>query len=185
MPTSPAQARRATRNANGLPPKQGLYDPWFEHDACGVGFVVDIKGRKSHKILQQAIQILKQPGPPRRRGLRGQHRRRRGRPDPDAARFPQGGAARRACITLPGPGEYGSGLIFLPRDRTKRRRLEERFEQIVQSEGQSHPRLADGSRSTTRRWARPPRRASRSSARCSSGATRSMTDRWRSSASST
>ena len=35
----------------GLPPKQGLYDPAFEHDACGVGFVVDIKGRKSHDIL--------------------------------------------------------------------------------------------------------------------------------------
>ena len=43
----------------GLPTKQGLYDPWFEHDACGVGFVVDIKGRKSHQILQQAIQVLR------------------------------------------------------------------------------------------------------------------------------
>src|ERR1017187_4670239 len=42
----------------GLPPKQGLYDPWFEHDACGVGFVVDIKGRRSHQILQQALQVL-------------------------------------------------------------------------------------------------------------------------------
>ena len=43
----------------GLPPKQGLYDPWFEHDACGVGFVVDIKGRRSHQILQQALQVLR------------------------------------------------------------------------------------------------------------------------------
>ena len=42
----------------GLPPKQGLYDPAFEHDACGVGFVVDIKGRKSHQILQQGLQVL-------------------------------------------------------------------------------------------------------------------------------
>ncbi len=42
----------------GYPPKQGLYDPAFEHDACGVGFVVDIKGRKSHKILQNGLQIL-------------------------------------------------------------------------------------------------------------------------------
>ena len=39
----------------GPPQKQGLYDPNFEHDACGVGFVVDIQGRRSHKILQQAI----------------------------------------------------------------------------------------------------------------------------------
>ena len=35
------------------PPKAGLYDPQFEHEACGVGFVVDIKGRKSHRIVQQ------------------------------------------------------------------------------------------------------------------------------------
>src|SRR5678816_4616622 len=42
----------------GPPPKQGLYDPQFEHDACGVGFVVNIKGRKSHAIIQQALQIL-------------------------------------------------------------------------------------------------------------------------------
>src|SRR5437868_11128427 len=42
----------------GLPPKQGLYDPQFEHDACGVGFVVNIKGRKSHEIIRQALTIL-------------------------------------------------------------------------------------------------------------------------------
>src|SRR5688572_31808909 len=43
----------------GPPKKQGLYDPQFEHDACGVGFVVDIKGRKSNSIVRQGIQILK------------------------------------------------------------------------------------------------------------------------------
>ena len=43
---------------NGLPPKQGLYDPRFEHDACGVGFVVDIKGNRSHTIVRQAINVL-------------------------------------------------------------------------------------------------------------------------------
>ena len=37
---------------------QGLYDPRFEHDACGVGFLVDMKGRKSHKIVQQGLQVL-------------------------------------------------------------------------------------------------------------------------------
>ena len=42
----------------GLPPKQGLYDPAFEHDACGVGFVVNIKGRKSHQLVTDALQIL-------------------------------------------------------------------------------------------------------------------------------
>src|ERR1043165_2372843 len=42
----------------GLPPKQGLYDPRNEHDACGVGFVVNIKGRKSHELVRSALQIL-------------------------------------------------------------------------------------------------------------------------------
>ena len=43
---------------NGYPPKQGLYDPFYEKDACGVGFVVDIQGRKSHKIVQQGLTTL-------------------------------------------------------------------------------------------------------------------------------
>jgi len=42
----------------GLPPKQGLYDPRNEHDACGVGFVVNIKGRKSNELIRNALQIL-------------------------------------------------------------------------------------------------------------------------------
>src|SRR6266850_2312137 len=42
----------------GPPPAQGLYDPRHEHDACGVGFVVDIKGRKSHAIVRQALKVL-------------------------------------------------------------------------------------------------------------------------------
>ncbi|MGA2557889.1 MAG: hypothetical protein ABSG04_16590, partial [Verrucomicrobiota bacterium] len=42
----------------GWPPRQGLYDPQFEHEACGVGFVVNLKGRKSHKIIRDALTIL-------------------------------------------------------------------------------------------------------------------------------
>src|SRR6266699_1208141 len=43
---------------SALPPKQGLYDPQFEHDACGVGFVVDIAGRKSNDIVRRSLQVL-------------------------------------------------------------------------------------------------------------------------------
>src|SRR6478735_1378457 len=43
---------------NGLPPKQGLYDPQFERDACGIGFVANIKGVKSHEIVKQALRVL-------------------------------------------------------------------------------------------------------------------------------
>ena len=48
---------------NRLPPlpKQGLYDPAFEHDACGVGVVANLSGRKTHRIIQQAIEIV-EPG---------------------------------------------------------------------------------------------------------------------------
>ena len=119
----------------GLPPKQGLYDPWFEHDACGVGFVVDMKGRKSHQILQQALQVLKNLD---HRGASGS--------EPNTGdgagvllQMPHAfhkEVCKKARIALPGLGEYGSGLAFLPRNIGKRRRLEERFEQIVQSEGQ-------------------------------------------------
>ena len=44
--------------ASGLPEKQGLYDPRFEHDACGIGFMVNIKGEKSHEIVEQALTVL-------------------------------------------------------------------------------------------------------------------------------
>src|SRR3954468_11770592 len=43
---------------SALPPKQALYDPQFEHDACGVGFVVDIAGRKSNEIVRRSLQVL-------------------------------------------------------------------------------------------------------------------------------
>jgi glutamate synthase (NADPH/NADH) large chain len=135
MPPSPEHTRPAARSAHGLPPKQGLYDPWFEHDSCGVGFVVDIKGRKSNRILKQAIQVLRNLD---HRGAAGSESN-----TGDGAgvlmQMPHAflkEACKAARIALPAPGEYGSGLIFLPRDRVRRRRLEERFEQLVQSEGQ-------------------------------------------------
>jgi glutamate synthase (ferredoxin) len=135
MPPSPDHARCAARSSHGLPPKQGLYDPWYEHDSCGVGFVVDIKGRKSNRILKQAIQVLRNLD---HRGAAGSESN-----TGDGAgvliQMPHSflkEACKAARIALPGPGDYGSGLIFLPRDRIKRRRLEERFEQLVQSEGQ-------------------------------------------------
>src|SRR5215813_5739077 len=99
----------------GLPPQQGLYDPQFEHDACGVGFVVNMKGKKSHQIIEQGLQIL----------LNLDHRGACGceantgdgagilmqMPD----RFLRKTCARHG-IALPAPKEYGAGLVFLPRD---------------------------------------------------------------------
>ena len=125
----------APTRQHGLPKKQGLYDPFFEHDACGVGFVVDIKGRKSHQILQQAIQVLENLD---HRGAAGSEVN-----TGDGAgvlmQLPHAffqEVCKKARISLPGPGEYAVGIVFLPRNQTKRRRLEEKFQQVVQSEGQ-------------------------------------------------
>jgi len=138
-------ARMHSRNDNtqsaparqhGLPKKQGLYDPFFEHDACGVGFVVDMKGRKSHQIVKQAVQILENLD---HRGAAGSEAN-----TGDGAgvlmQIPHGffaEACKKARIALPAAGEYGVGIVFLPKNQTKRRRLEEKFQQIVQSEGQN------------------------------------------------
>ena len=110
---------------HGLPKKQGLYDPFFEHDACGVGFVVDMKGRKSHQILQQAIQVLENLD---HRGAAGS--------EPNTGdgagvlmQMPHTfflEVCKKARISLPAQGEYGVGVVFLPRNQTKRRRLVKR-----------------------------------------------------------
>ena len=118
----------------GPPPKQGLYDPRHEHDACGVGFVADIKGRKSHRILQQAIEVLRNLD---HRGASGCEAN-----TGDGAgvllQLPHAffkEIGKKARLTLPEAGQYGCGLVFLPRNPTKRRKLEEAFEHIVQSSG--------------------------------------------------
>ncbi|MFZ9448734.1 MAG: hypothetical protein ACO3CC_11270, partial [Alphaproteobacteria bacterium] len=54
----PARAGKRESDMSDLPPRQGLYDPRNEHDACGVGFIADIKGRKSHDIVRQGLSIL-------------------------------------------------------------------------------------------------------------------------------
>jgi glutamate synthase domain-containing protein 2/glutamate synthase domain-containing protein 1/glutamate synthase domain-containing protein 3 len=131
-------AGRQPRRWPGQPEKQGLYDPRFEHEACGVGFVVDMKGRKSHRIVEQGIQILRNLD---HRGACGcevntgdgagvliqmPHKFFKAVEDDARLRLP-----------LPEYGEYGAGLVFLPRNPTVRRKLEEHFEHIIQSEGQT------------------------------------------------
>jgi len=117
------------------PKKQGLYDPQFEHDACGVGFVADMKGRRTHRILQQGIEVLKNLD---HRGASGAEVN-----TGDGAgvlmQMPHKfltAACQKLSIKLPAEGEYGCGLVFLPRNATLRRSLEAKFAQIIQSEGQ-------------------------------------------------
>ena len=119
----------------GLPPKQGLYDPSFEHDACGVGFLVNIKGKKSHKVIKDALTIL----------LNLDHRGACGceantgdgagiliqMPDKFLRKVTE-----ELKFKLPKFGEYGVGMVFLPQDKNERKNCEKIFEQIVGEEGQ-------------------------------------------------
>jgi len=135
QPDFPSRPADSTAALPGRPAKQGLYDPWFEHDACGVGFVADLHGRKSHQILKDALQVLTNLD---HRGAAGS--------EPNTGdgagvllqlphKFFQE-VTKKARITLPAPGQYGAGIIFLPRNPTVRRKIEQAFERIVQSEGQ-------------------------------------------------
>ena len=115
--------------------KQGLYDPQFEHDSCGVGVVADIKGVKSHDIIDKALEVLDNLG---HRGACGA--------DPktgDGAgiliQMPHQFFVRECAglgIDLPGPGEYGVGMVFFPQDPAQRRVCEDLFEEAVREEGQ-------------------------------------------------
>jgi glutamate synthase (ferredoxin) len=117
------------------PGPQGLYDPRHEHDACGVGFVVDLRGRKSANIVQNAIQVL----------LNLEHRGACGCEinTGDGAgillQIPHKflvGKCDRLGIKLPAPGQYGVGVVFLPTAADSRQACERLFEQAVREEGQ-------------------------------------------------
>ncbi len=115
--------------------QQGLYDPATEHDACGVGFVVDMKGRRSHKIVTQALTVLRNL---MHRGACGCEEN-----TGDGAgiliQLPHVFLERetgKLGIKLPEPGHYGTGLIFLPRHPDEARRCQDLFADILREEGQ-------------------------------------------------
>ncbi len=120
---------------SAVPERQGLYDPANEHDACGVGFVAHVKGQKNHGIVEQGLLILKNLD---HRGAVGA--------DPlqgDGAgiliqipdRFYREEMARQG-VELPPDGEYGVGMVFLPREAASRHACVEEIERSIKAEGQ-------------------------------------------------
>ena len=118
-----------------MPKPQGLYHPQLEKDGCGIGFVANIKGKKSHELVQQGLLVLKNL---LHRGAQGC--------DPctgDGAgilsqiphEFFQRVAGEQG-INLPSAGTYGVGMVFLPQDAKARKQCEALFETIIQEEGQ-------------------------------------------------
>ncbi|MHC5541681.1 hypothetical protein ACYOEI_25965, partial [Singulisphaera rosea] len=116
-------------------PREGLYDPAFEKDSCGVGFLADLKGRKSHAIVEGGLQIL--------RNL--QHRGACGcdQDTGDGAgiliQMPDAffrAEAERLAFRLPSPGEYAVAFTFLPKGGAQRVVCQRTLEAIVREEGQ-------------------------------------------------
>src|SRR5438874_2741044 len=119
---------------NGLPLRQGLYDPWFEHESCGVGFVVNVKGKKSHQIIQQSLQVLRNLD---HRGACGCEAN-TGDGAGILVQVPHlflQKRCERIGFKLPKPGQYGVGLVFMPQDPPERQQCERAFEKIVKEEG--------------------------------------------------
>src|SRR5262245_36121418 len=112
-----------------------LQDPRIEHDACGVGFVVNVKGERSHDIVQKGLTVLQNLT---HRGACGC--------DPltgDGAgilmQMPDAFLRREAKtlrIELPAPGKYGVGMVFLPAEVNQRNECERIIEKVVREEGQ-------------------------------------------------
>ncbi len=114
----------------------GLYDSRFEHDSCGVGFIVNIKGTKSHKLVRQAFEI----------GINLLHRGACGceKNTGDGAgillQLPHKFLAKKTealGFELPAPGSYGVGMVFLPHDETHQQQIEDIFSKVIKEEGQT------------------------------------------------
>ena len=115
--------------------KRGMHEPWYEHDACGVGFIADLNNNKTHTVVKQGIEILEnlehrgavgaEPNSGDGAGLLIQM--------PDAF-------LRKECeilgIKLPPFGDYGSGIIFFPSDNDEREAAKQTFEDCVSDLGQ-------------------------------------------------
>lgn len=123
-------------NSHQQPSKQGLYDPQFEHDACGVGFIVHMKGQKSHSIVEQGLTILCNL---EHRGACGAETN-----TGDGAgilmqvphKFLKKVAAAEN-ITLPEAGQYGVGMVYSSPDREVRQKSQQIFAAIAAEEGQT------------------------------------------------
>jgi len=125
------------RDHHGPPPAQGLYRPEFEHDSCGVGFVAHIKGKRSHQIVEDADHLL----------CRMDHRGARGA-EPNTGdgagmltalphEFLTKVAKQQFGVTLPAPGKFSAGIVFLPTDAAERERCKAVVAAICAEEGQT------------------------------------------------
>jgi len=118
----------------GVPPARGMYDPALDKDSCGVGFIADIKGRKSHQIVADALTIL----------VNLEHRGAVGA-DPRAGdgagiltQIPHKFFAKKAAeldFTLPAPGQYAVGTLFMPHEVERQKEITDIYAEVIAAEG--------------------------------------------------
>lgn len=120
-----------------LPDRHGLYDPAFEHDACGVGFVASLKRERSHQIIVDADRVLRSMA---HRGASGAEANSgdgagilTGLPHELLARV----ALEEFGVMLPAPGHYAAGNVFLPTEASERAHCKRTFERIIAEQGQT------------------------------------------------
>ena len=136
MTNRPDQKQSGETVRLGPPPKQGLYDPQFEHDSCGVGFVVNMKGKKSHQIILDGIQVLVNLD---HRGACGCEAN-----TGDGAgilmQVPHEFLAKvtsKPGFKLPVAGQYGLGMLFMPKNSAERDGVKAALAKIISEEGQT------------------------------------------------
>ena len=134
LPTVPSTAEDLRHR--GIPEAHGMYDPAFEHDSCGVGFVAHIKGQRSHQIVKDADEILRRMT---HRGACGC--------EPNTGdgagiltavphEYMAKVARQDLQLELPKPGLYGVGLVFLPTDEAQRQTCKEVVNALIEDQGQ-------------------------------------------------
>ena len=131
-----ADLLRAATADPGTPPPQGLYDPALDKDACGVGFIADIKGRKSHHIVEDGLRILCNL---EHRGAVGADPR-MGDGAGILVQIPHKFFAKKTAelgFKLPKPGEYAVGYLFMPKDPNWRQIIRDIYAEVIAREGLS------------------------------------------------
>lgn len=134
--SAPNQPRITPMSIRSFPPKQGLYDPVFEKDSCGFGFVVNIKGNKSHEIIEQALTVLVHL---MHRGASGSETN-TGDGSGILIQIPHAFLklkAQELGFDLPDPQQYGVGTVFMDPEHAQRQIDQGLFERIVAEEGQN------------------------------------------------
>src|SRR3990172_7150186 len=136
--TTMSETQNNSSPFTSLPPKQGLYDPAYEHDSCGVGIVAHIKGHRSHQILIDAEEVLRNMD---HRGACGC--------EPNTGdgagiltalphEFLKRVVRRELGAELPPPGQFAAGIVFLPQDAAERAKCKQVVADII---GAQHQRL--------------------------------------------